>query len=275
MKTLSKSKKIKLLKEYFERKGDVLLAFVFGSWAKGRVMEESDFDLGVYLKDVKIEDEVGFQANRILHENIDLVVLNEAPASLISNVLKTGIPLTVKNKKLYWELYLRASSEAEDFLYFLKDFSRIKQKAKSLNIEEEERLRVRIDYLKDELKELDRFKKLTWAEYRDDRDKRKVIERWVETILNATIDIAKLILASEKKEAPRSYEEALLSFATFIGLEFEEAKRFSKLAGLRNILAHEYLDILYSKIQKFLEQAPEFYEKIMAFLENYLEKSEQ
>lgn len=273
MRDFSKDKKIKLLKKYFQKEPNVLLAFVFGSWARGRAMAESDFDLGVYLKDIKAEDEIGFQATRILDENVDLVVLNEASASLVSNVFKSGIPLTIKDKKLYWELYLRTSNEAEDFLYFLKDFCRIKEKAKSLNIEEEERLRVRIDYLKDELKELDRFQKLTWPEYRDDRDKRKLIERWVETILNATIDMAKLILASEKKEAPRSYEEALLNFATFVGFELEDAKRFSKFAGLRNILTHEYLDILYSKIQKFLTEAPEPYKKVLDFLKKYLEKS--
>jgi hypothetical protein len=115
-------KKIKLLKEYFEKQPEVLLAFVFGSYAKGFAMKESDFDLGIYLSDKKLENKISSQATRILEKNIDLILLNEAPASLISNILKTGIPLTVKNKKLFWELYLKASTEAEDFLYFFERF---------------------------------------------------------------------------------------------------------------------------------------------------------
>lgn len=272
-------KKIKLLKEYFEKIPEVLMAFIFGSFAKGFVMEESDIDIGIYLKENLLEKEkeeletkIYSEISKILQKNVDLVILNEAPASLISNVLKTGIPLRMKNKKLYWEVYLKSSTEAEDFFYFLRSFYKIKQRAKSLNIEEEERLRVRIDYLKDELKELERFKKITWREYRNDRDKRKIIERWVEIILNATIDIAKIVLASEKKEAPRSYEEALFNFATFVGFGLEEAREFSKFAMLRNILAHEYLEILYSKIQLFLKKTPKFYKKILSFLDSYLEK---
>ena len=44
------SKKIKLLKKYFEKKQEILLAFLFGSFAKGFQMKESDLDMGVYLK---------------------------------------------------------------------------------------------------------------------------------------------------------------------------------------------------------------------------------
>jgi len=275
MKNLLKDKKIKLLKEYLEKTSEVLLAFVFGSWTIGRTMEESDFDLGVYLKDVQAEDEVGSQATKILDENVDLVVLNEAPASLVSNIFKTGIPLTIKDRKLYLELYLQASSEAEDFLYFLEDFWAIAKRSKSLIPEDRELLLEKIHFLRAELKEIEEFKKLTFQEYSKNKVKRRNIERWVETILNATIDIAKLILASEGGRMPRSYEEALLGFVTFIGFEFEEAKKFSKFAGIRNILAHEYLDILYSRIQKFLEQAPESYERIMVFLETYLEKADE
>jgi len=46
------------------------------------------------------------------------------------------IPLVIKDKKLYWELYLRVSSDTEDFLNFMEDFEKIKQKARSLSKEE-------------------------------------------------------------------------------------------------------------------------------------------
>lgn len=266
------SKKIRLLKEYFRKNKDILLAFLFGSFAKGLVTKESDFDIAVYLRDPKKEDEIWLEVSKIIQKEVDLVCLNEAPASLVSNVFKTGIPLAIKDRKLYWELYLQKSSEAEDFLYFLRDFWRIKQKAKSLNREEQGRLLIRVDYLKEELKELDRFKSLSWENYLKDRDKRKLIERWTENILNATIDIAKMILASEKKAMPKSYEEALFDFAIFIGFDLQGAEKFAKFANLRNLLAHEYLDILYQKIQFFLKEAPDFYQKILSFLDSYLEK---
>ena len=275
---MEKSKTVKILKKYFEKESAVLLAFVFGSFAKGLETKESDFDIGVYFKNYKPgvtqkeENKIWFEVTRLVKKSVDLISLNEAPATLISSIFKTGIPLTIKDKKLYWELYLQANSEAEDFLYFLEDFRKIKEKAKSLKKEEKERLLIRIDYLKDELKELDRFRVLSWKEYLENRDKRKLIERWTENILNAVIDIAKIILASEKKEMPRSYEEALFNFALFVNLNVNEAKKFSKLANLRNILAHQYLNILYKRIQNFIKEFPPLYKKISKFLDQYLKE---
>lgn len=269
---MKRFKNIRALKEYFKREHSVVLAFLFGSFAKGFETQESDFDIGVYFKkkSEKKESKIWLDLTNLIKKEVNLVCLNEAPASLVSNVFKTGIPLIIRDKKLYWELYLKTSSEAEDFLEFVEDFWRIKHRAKSLNKEEKIRLRIRFDYLETEYKELERFKKLTWEEYLKDRDKRKLIERWAENIINATIDIAKVILASEKKEMPKSYKDVLFDFALFIGFDAKESEEFSKFANLRNILAHEYLDILYREIQIFVKEFPKFYKKISNFLENYL-----
>jgi predicted nucleotidyltransferase len=57
-----KQPEIQQLKEYFERQDDVSMAFVFGSYARGREMAESDFDVAVYLKerdkDIEKEDKI-------------------------------------------------------------------------------------------------------------------------------------------------------------------------------------------------------------------------
>lgn len=267
-----KQKEIKRLKEYFEKREDVLMAFIFGSYAKGREMEESDFDVAVYLKENEKEkqDDIWLRVSRIIdNKEVDLVCLNEAPATLVSSVFKTGIPLVVKDKKLYWELYLEKSTEAEDFLHFARDFFRISKSAKSLTSEQQTKFLERLRFLESELTEIEGFKKLTFKEYKDDKIKKRNIERWVESIINATIDIAKLILASEKKEMPKSYEAALFNFALFVGFSAKESEKFSKFAQLRNILAHEYLDILYKKIQNFIKESPSLYKKIFKFLEKY------
>ena len=269
------SKKIKLLKKYFEKEPSVILAFLFGSFAKGKEMEESDFDVAVYLKEKNKDsrrDKIWFEISRIIKKDVDLICLNDAPATLISNIFKTGIPLKIGDKKLYWELYLKISSEAEEFLEFVEDYWRIYKKAKSLESEEKIRILKRLQFLDSELKEIGEFKKLTFEEYLKNKSKRREVERWVENIINATIDIAKMILASEKKEMPKNYQEALFDFALFIGFNAKESEKFSKLADLRNILAHEYLDILYGKIQIFIEEFPKFSKRIFTFLEKYLKQ---
>lgn len=271
-------KKIKLLREYFKKKPSVVLAFVFGSYVKGLAGEESDFDVAVYLisqftKPEKIRDverKIWFEVSKIVEKEVDLVCLNNAPASLISNIFKSGIPLKIGDKKLYWELYLTKSTEAEDFLNFVEDFWEIKKRAKSLAKEEKERLVVRVDYLNDELGRLDRFKKLRWEEYLNNWDERKIVERWVENIISALIDIAKIVLASEKKKMPKSYGDALYYFGLLARLNKEEAEKFSEFSSLRNILAHEYLEVLYERIEDFIKEFPKPYEKVFKFLEDYL-----
>ena len=91
--------------------------------------------------------------------------------------------------------------------------------------------------------------------------------------MNAAIDIAKIILASEKKPAPQTYEEALSNFATLAGLNAVHVEQLSGLARLRNMLAHEYLDILYGRIRNFIEVFPELYTKLSRFLRTYTNRS--
>jgi predicted nucleotidyltransferase len=138
--------KIRLLKKYFKDESSVILAFLFGSFSRGFETEESDLDIAVYIKDDnsvplrEAEDRIFGAMSDIIEKEVDLVCLNQAPASLVSNVFKTGIPLVIKDKILYGELYLKASAEAEDFLEFLEDFRRIKLQSQSLSPEEKERL---------------------------------------------------------------------------------------------------------------------------------------
>ena len=267
--------KIKLLKDYFAKRDDVLMAFVFGSYARGQEIPESDFDVAIYLKQEEKEaDKTWLEVTDIIQKEVDLVCLNDAPASLVSNVIKTGTSLVIKDQKLYLEIYLGASLEAEDFLGFAEDFWEIYQNAKSLLPEQKVTLLERLQFLESELEEIKEFRQLTFKEYQADKTKRRNIERWAENIINAAIDVAKIVLASEKKIMPKTYEEALRNFGIFAGLTEEGSKKLSKFANLRNILAHEYLDILYEKIQGFVLEFPPLHRKIADFLERYLSESD-
>jgi len=136
--------KIERLRKYFEEEENVLLAFIFGSSARGAEGEDSDLDIGVYLRNKTEEDEIWRDISRIVEQEIDLVVLNDAPATLISNVFKTGIPLVIKDRILYWDLYLSKSLEAEDFLEFAESYWRIYSRSTSLTPEDKVRLLERI-----------------------------------------------------------------------------------------------------------------------------------
>lgn len=279
------AKEIKKLKSYFNQQSEVMLAFLFGSQALGKQTLDSDIDIAVYFKPLKPgvewkekrlyqeENEVWSTVKRILEtDNLDLLVLNRANPVLANSVLENGIPLVIKDKSLYLDFYLMVSNEAEDFSGFMEDYLKIKISSRSLNPETKNRLMQRLDYLLTYWPEKEKFSKLDFDSYRGNPDQRRNIERWLENIANATIDIAKIILASEKKQMPKSYEEALLDLGFLFGLNEEEAKKFSsEVAKLRNILAHEYLDILYERIKNFFINISPFYKKLLDFLRHYLE----
>ncbi|MDH4231682.1 MAG: nucleotidyltransferase domain-containing protein [Nitrospirota bacterium] len=87
------------LSPVFERQGNVLFAYLFGSVAKGEISPSSDLDIAFYLTGVR--PEAFFENKLSLHANIcralkrddaDLAVLN-APSNtmLIEEIIRHGI----------------------------------------------------------------------------------------------------------------------------------------------------------------------------------------
>ncbi|MDO8520955.1 MAG: DUF86 domain-containing protein [bacterium] len=264
-----KNKKIEQLKEYCEKNPAISLAFLYGSVARGKETDDSDFDVAVLLAGRDEEDRVWRDVSGITEKNVDLVSIERAPASLVSSIFKTGIPLVIKDRKKYLDLYLEKTQEAEDFAEFAKNYFDIYQRSQSLTPEDRTRLIDRVQFLEQELSDRQKFSSLTYQEYQEDRAQRRELERWAENIINALIDCAKIILASEKKSMPKTYEAALSEFGILAGLSEEQALRFATLARLRNILAHEYLDILYEKIQECIEKFESVQKDIFLCLKRY------
>jgi predicted nucleotidyltransferase len=128
-----------ILKEYFEKREDILMAFLFGSYAKAISHRESDVDIAVYFRprsgfleweefDMKheAEDEIWLDIERLLKRNVDFIVLNRARSSIASSAIK-GRPIIIKDRGLYLDFMLRVTAEAEDYREMVEDYWRIKQ----------------------------------------------------------------------------------------------------------------------------------------------------
>ena len=278
--------KVQLLKNYFSEKQAVVLAFLFGSRSKAEQYQHlgSDWDIGVYfipyeyMEIVTRENypaETGMWADlvKICQSNdVDLVVLNRARPDLVFRVLSSGIPLTIKNRKLCLDLLSKTHYEAVDFRNFVFDFWQIRERSASLSVEDRQSLIDYLVFLEEEFKELKDFRRFTWDDYGNNSFKRKAIERWVENIAMSAIDIAKIILASDKKRIPQTYQELLKTFVAFYIQDWQEEKAniFSDFAKLRNIVVHEYLDMKWERIKVFIEQSekllPQFIGKVKAIV---------
>ena len=110
----------------------------------------------------------------------------------------------------------------------------------------------RIDFIQIELNDLDEYEKLTYEVYNTDRITRRNVERIIENISNALIDISKIIIANENIHIPNSYREIILKLGEIETIDEELAKSIAEIARLRNVLAHQYLDIKWSYVKTFI-----------------------
>jgi uncharacterized protein YutE (UPF0331/DUF86 family) len=118
----------------------------------------------------------------------------------------------------------------------------------------------RLTFAEIELKDSRKFKKTNYDIYREDRDIRRNLERLIENIVNATLDMAKIIIAGEDLELPDTYKEAFDRLSESGLITKDLATSLGKFTHLRNILAHQYLDIRWKMIEEFLSDAEELFE---------------
>ncbi len=78
---------------YLEGRQDVEFAYLFGSIGKGKLLPLSDIDIAIHLKGLSLIPEkkmevLGVLMNLLMTDEIDLVVLNEAPLTLKMKILQ-------------------------------------------------------------------------------------------------------------------------------------------------------------------------------------------
>ncbi|OGP74911.1 MAG: hypothetical protein A2W09_02550 [Deltaproteobacteria bacterium RBG_16_50_11] len=126
------------IRNYLFKRREISMAFLFGSEANHSVGSESDLDIAVYFKPSQgriewesqtrypTEDRIWLDLERLAGKEVDLLVLNRAPATIVDTVLREGKPLFIRDRKTYLDLLIHVSKEAEDYRDFIEDFYQIK-----------------------------------------------------------------------------------------------------------------------------------------------------
>lgn len=264
---------IQKLKEYFEKRDDVLMAFLFGSQAKGYARRTSDWDIAVYLKKENRAKEQGMWSDieNVVGAEVDFVVLNRAPATLTWSVLRAGIPLAIKNRWKYLSVLISASHEANAWYHTAKKYHQIFERSASLTREDEARLTRTVQFLEEECKDYKKFQQLTWREYEHDRAKKREVERWAEQIINAIIDSAEIILASERKVIPETYRMIVQTLGSIPPFDKDSiCEKIAPWVELRNILAHEYLEYRWKELDLFIKETEPLVGSFIDFVKKFI-----
>jgi len=104
---MDSEKILNILKKYFRNKPEIVVSYLFGSYAKNQSNSLSDIDIALLLnKKIEKEGELIYKAKLIadlmsvLKTNlVDVVCLNSAPPLLAHRVIRDGIIIDSKDEK--------------------------------------------------------------------------------------------------------------------------------------------------------------------------------
>lgn len=98
-----------------------------------------------------------------------------------------------------------------------------------------------------------------------------IVERNPEVAAQCCLDIANRIISLEAARKPQDYYEGIIRLGKIGVLPVEFARDFASIAGFRNILVHEYLDLDWDEVYANLQALDDmhiFAEQVRQWLEN-------
>jgi uncharacterized protein YutE (UPF0331/DUF86 family) len=114
-----------------------------------------------------------------------------------------------------------------------------------------------LDELSERLARLEPLRAKSRSDFDLDPYLRDIVERNLEMAAQCVIDISHRIIALSGAPKPHDYYGAILQMGELGVVPPEFALQVAPLAGLRNILIHEYLQIDWDEVYKNLESLAE------------------
>ena len=268
-----------------ERFPHLTFAVLFGSAASDRLRPDSDVDVAVYgasagrleieqEREIDRETEIQIALERATQRNVELLVMNRAPATVCAAALTSGRVVLMRDAAFCSRYFLAVTSVAIDFLQTEREYRAIRDRSRSLSPIDRSRLERIADFIDTELQDRERFRDVTQHRYRSDRDLRRSLDRWVEILINAAIDIGKIVLSSAQRPIPYTYGQILAELETrpdFAAL----SGRLQPLAALRNLMADGYLDLRFGRIMRFVAEGAGAVGELSRLTRRWISQSEE
>jgi len=119
------------------------------------------------------------------------------------------------------------------------------------------------------LLKLEPLKEKSKKEFYQDEYLKDIVERNLEVAIQSCIDIANRIISLIDLEKPKDYYESITILGKENILPYDFAQKFAPIAGFRNILIHEYLDIDWEEVYNNLQNIDQFYD-FMDYIKKWL-----
>lgn len=131
-----------------------------------------------------------------------------------------------------------------------------------------------LGYISKEMEEFESdYSQKTWSDYQADMKLQKLMDRTVENILTALVEICGTVLTQEGVSC-ESYSDVLRKAGQLFGFAEEEQGTLAKLAIQRNRLAHRYLNFRW-QVMKFYNDNKTLIQRLASLmLEREIKKQE-
>lgn len=136
-----------------------------------------------------------------------------------------------------------------------------------------ERVRTKLGRLEEYVRGLAAKQDCTKVGYRSDRDLRDIVERRFEKAIQACLDTASHIIATEGYREPTDYGDLFRILEEESVLSAELADEMVEMAGFRNVLAHEYAAIDDGRVYAHLQDIEQF-RRFATEIEQFLNEQE-
>jgi len=121
---IGNSSTVKILKDFLEGRGQILLFFVFGSFVTRRVTPHSDIDIGILFEtvpDVYETNRLRDELTGLLNRDTDVIVLNNASPILRMQVLKKGMLVFSKERRYFHQFFVDTVNQYDDLKQIRKN----------------------------------------------------------------------------------------------------------------------------------------------------------
>ena len=128
----------------------------------------------------------------------------------------------------------------------------------------------KLDGLREYVRILRDYQEKSIEEIEDDITLRGAVERYLQTAIECTLDIAGMIISEENLRKPDTYKDTILIIGEKGIIPKDFSKDFSLAAGFRNILIHRYAHIDLKKVYTFLKTRLSDFDSFAKFIADYL-----
>ena len=132
----------------------------------------------------------------------------------------------------------------------------------------------RLEALKSYLAELDHYARLSLQELTHDFVTYRAAEHSLQLAAQIVIDIATHVVTADSTTRVHNYHQAIELLGEIGVLPVDFARRLASIAGLRNILVHEYLDVDPEKLYSILVNGRADLRLFGQYIADYLERIE-